>query len=79
MTESRGGRGNAGYSKGSDYIGLPQNLQPMVRIPRFLRAGVPLEQVPDVLWYSRMPQPLAGEYNGHAVSGVGRVPNCVGI
>ncbi len=29
--------------------------------PSFLRAGVPLEQVSSMLWYSRMPRPLAGE------------------
>ncbi len=40
------------------------------QIPRSFGQECPWSRYPDVLWYSRMPQPLAGEYNGHAVSGV---------
>ncbi len=36
---------------------------------------------PDILWYSRMPQPPAGEPRtmGTQCQGYGQVPNCVGI
>ncbi len=60
------------YSLGSDYTGLPQNLQPVYR---------PWNRFPGMLWYSRMPWPPAGEprTTGRQCQGYGRVPNCVGI
>ncbi len=59
------------YSPGSDYTGLPQNLQPVVR-SSFLRAGVPLEQVSRhaVVFTDASATGWGATYNGHAVLGV---------
>ncbi len=49
--------------------------------PSFLRAGVPLEQVSRhaVVFTDASATGWGATYNGHAVLGSGRVPNCVGI
>ncbi len=60
------------YSPGSDYTGLPQNLQPPGTDPSFLRTGVPLEQVSRhaVVFTDASATGWGATYNGHAVSGV---------
>ncbi len=69
------------YSPGSDYTGLPQNLQPVVRSLVPSGQECPWSRYPGMLWYSRMPRPPAGEprTTGTQCQGFGRVPNCVGI
>ncbi len=44
------------HSPGSDYTGLPQDLQAMVRS---LGQECPWSRYPDMPWYSRMPRPQA--------------------
>ncbi len=69
------------YSPASDYTGLPQNLQHVVRSLVPSGRSAPGAGFPDMLWYSRMPRPPAGEPRtmGTQYKGFGRVPNCVGI
>ncbi len=69
MTESRGGRGNAVLN--GFRLHWPA-AKPSARgqIPRSFGQECTWSRYPDVLWYSRMPRPPAGEYNGHALSGV---------
>ncbi len=51
------------------------------QIPRSFRQECLWSRYPDMLWYSRMPRPPAGEPHttGTQYQGFGQVPNCVGI
>ncbi len=65
------------YSPGSDYTSLPQNLQLVIRSLVPSGRNAPGSRYPDMLWYSRMPWPPAGEprTTGTQYQGFGRVPN----
>ncbi len=80
MAESRGGRGNAVLT--GFRLHRPA-ARPSARgqIPRSFGQECPWSRYPDMLWYSRMPRPPAGEPHttGTQYQGFGRVPKCVGI
>ncbi len=80
MAESRGGCGN------SELTGFRLHrpaAKPSARgqIPHDFGLECPGSRYPDMLWYSRMPRPPAGEprTTGELYQGFERVPNCVGI
>ncbi len=80
MAESRGGRGNAALT-GFRLHRLAARPSGHGQIPRSFGQECPWSRYPDMLWYSRMPRPQAGEprTTGTQYQGFGRVPNCIGI
>ncbi len=64
-----------------NYIGLPQDFQAVVRSLVSFGQECPWSRYPDMLWYSQMPRPQAGEprTTGTQYQGFGRAPNCIGI
>ncbi len=80
MAESRGGRGNAALT-GFRLHRPAARPSGRGQIPRSFGQECPWSRYPDMLWYSQMPRPQAGESRttGTQYQGFGRVPNCIGI
>ncbi len=78
MAESRGGRGNAALT-GFRLHRPAARPSGRGQIPRSFGQECPWSRYPDMLWYSRMPRPQAGEprTTGTLYQGFGRVPTAL--